>query len=195
MSFFDTTITQSRKILGRSTGLHKSVRNWLENLHGHLTLKRLWKKTWLPYRSVQENCFLWQLIYRIPAKQRWRSQGQEVEAEDLKCTRCQSYSIEDVIRCIWHCSESSAVGVGPRPSATRAGNVSLNLTYANVIRSTSGGGIEKPEFLKMLWALIASICWYTVMESPMSHYMKGKKSSASTILARVRSRLRTYWSW
>ncbi|CAM6091751.1 unnamed protein product [Calypogeia fissa] len=33
---------------------------------------QLWENTWISYRAAKENCFFWQVLYRVLATQRWR---------------------------------------------------------------------------------------------------------------------------
>lgn len=50
---------------------HGALRKWEVQLGSPIS-ESIWTSTWLSYRSAAENTFLWQLIYRIPATNRWR---------------------------------------------------------------------------------------------------------------------------
>lgn len=50
---------------------HKALGKWETQLNA-LIPENVWMTTWLPGRSSCENAFLWQLVYRVIATQRWR---------------------------------------------------------------------------------------------------------------------------
>lgn len=50
---------------------HGALRKWTEEL-GRPIPDDVWQFTWMDFRSAAENTFLWQILYRILATQRWR---------------------------------------------------------------------------------------------------------------------------
>lgn len=66
----------------------------------------MWLETWINCRLAAENTFLWQLIYRIPATNRWRHPDRNATDPDTWCPRCQLNTPEDVFHCIWDCRKS-----------------------------------------------------------------------------------------
>lgn len=52
--------------------LHIGPHRWTVELAWFPQQSALWIPLWKDYRSAVENCFLWQLTYRIPATNHWR---------------------------------------------------------------------------------------------------------------------------
>lgn len=66
----------------------------------------VWSLTWMEYRSAAENTFLWRLLYRILATQRWRFPDRPASDPEMWCTRCSLHVTEDLFHCIWNCPMS-----------------------------------------------------------------------------------------
>lgn len=84
---------------------HGALTKWNGQL-GHQIPDALWQVTWITYRSAAENTFLWQLIYRIPATNKWRLPDRSATDPDTWCPRCPLRTPEDSFHCIWACPAS-----------------------------------------------------------------------------------------
>jgi hypothetical protein len=71
--FFDTSTAHIRKIKDTSTTPHTALQKWRERANWAPDMKQVWKETWFPFRSAKENCFFWQVLYQIPATNKWRN--------------------------------------------------------------------------------------------------------------------------
>jgi hypothetical protein len=69
---FDTTTRHMRSLMGRKGLIHRALIKWQMGSAWTANTGKLWRATWVPFRSAKENCFLWQIIYRTPATQKWR---------------------------------------------------------------------------------------------------------------------------
>lgn len=48
----------------------------------------IWTSTWLTFQGACENTFLWQLVYRVIARQHWRFPTRSALDPSTWCTRC-----------------------------------------------------------------------------------------------------------
>lgn len=83
------------------------------------------------FRGASENTFLWQLLSRAIATQRWRFPSVPIDDPQLRCTRCVLGVNEDIVHCVWGCPLSQPCwqwGMGL-------------LTASSEIRH-SGGGLQ-----------------------------------------------------
>lgn len=94
-------LMQARQHLGP----HSALEKWSFQIHRQVD-EDVWRDTWVPYRSAAENTFLWQLLYRIPATNRWRFPDRPTADPATWCVRCSSNSTEDVLHYIWECPNS-----------------------------------------------------------------------------------------
>lgn len=86
-------------------GGHGALEKWNVQLGSRIP-DSLWEVTWMTYRSAAENTFLWQLLYRIPATNKWRLPDRPALDPDTWCPRCPSNTPEDSFHCIWACPAS-----------------------------------------------------------------------------------------
>lgn len=84
---------------------HAALHKWHNQL-GTPVPSDVWQLTWIDFRSAAENTFLWQLLYRIPATQRWRLLGRPATDPETWCSRCNLQVTEDLFHCIWDCPTS-----------------------------------------------------------------------------------------
>lgn len=84
---------------------HLALEKWRNQL-GSQVPTSIWGQTWLNFRSANENTFLWQLIYRVIATQRWRFPTKSPLDPSTWCTRCNLGIREDIMHCIWSCPHS-----------------------------------------------------------------------------------------
>lgn len=86
--------------------LHGALAKWAIQLNRPV-LADVWTDTWISYRSMAENTFLWQLIYRIPATNKWRFPDRAASDPDTWCVRCQQRCPEDLLHCMWACPNAN----------------------------------------------------------------------------------------
>lgn len=158
-----------------------------------LHLPTLWKETWLSFRSSTENCFLWQLIYRIPATQHWRFPDLPPTDRQTWCTRCDRGVMEDIIHCIWLCPVSREVWrwVGYVLSiSTSQQNSTPLIRPANVfvaLEFPSDLGVPKP-----LWDILRAATPWNIWKDRSRHFIEDVPSRAETVIHKVWFRLRIY---
>lgn len=63
---------------------HGALRKWEHQIACTIPAD-VWQMTWIPYRLAAENTFLWQLLYRIPATNKWRFPNFPVMNPDTWC--------------------------------------------------------------------------------------------------------------
>lgn len=108
--FFDTSTQHLRHIQHHGYGFpHNRIQQWQYRLQIQIHLPSLWWEIWRPFRSSSENCFLWQMIYQIPAIQHWRFPHLPASDSQTWCTRCTIDNQEDIVHCIWGCPISQRV--------------------------------------------------------------------------------------
>lgn len=194
VEFFNTSTSHLRSIQITPEGLpHKRVRQWQTLFRVDLHLPSLWRETWIPMRSSTENCFLWQLIYRVPATQHWRFP--DLPPTDCRtwCTRCEMNVMEDIVHCIWQCPISRetwrwvnyllsiSMPLGDRSPLIRSAHVFVALGFPY------NSGIPKT-----LWTILRAATAWHIWKNRCTHYMEGTPSQAATIIHKVWSRLRIY---
>lgn len=90
---------------------HSAITKWELQLNCSIPAD-IWTSTWLLYRSAIENAFLWQLIYRVIATQRWRFPSRPTTDETTWCTRCSGGHHENVLHRLWDCEISLQMNAG-----------------------------------------------------------------------------------
>lgn len=81
-------------------GAHLALAKWTNQLHQAVD-NEVWRFTWISYRSAAENTFLWQILYRIPATNKWRHPDLPATDPATWCVRCQLGAQEDLLHCLW----------------------------------------------------------------------------------------------
>lgn len=76
--------------------------NWSAQLQYGLEINEACKTIWQPFLAVKESCFAWQILYQIPATNKWRHQGISNSEEEQQCKRCKG-AIEDTKHCLLDC--------------------------------------------------------------------------------------------
>lgn len=67
----------------------------------HIQHSDVWTPLWKDYRSVMENCFLWQVMYKILVTNHWRFPLAGQAQPKTWCSSCTKGSLEDVTHCFW----------------------------------------------------------------------------------------------
>lgn len=81
-------------------GTHPALAKWTNQLRKPIE-NDIWRFTWISYRSAAENTFLWQILYRIPATNKWRHPDSPATDPATWCVRCQLGVQEDLLHCLW----------------------------------------------------------------------------------------------
>lgn len=194
VEFFDTTTAHLRAIqLPVERTPHKRIRQWQTMFRLDLHLPSLWHATWLPFRSASENCFLWQLVYRIPATQHWRFP--ELPATDPRtwCTRCDRQRMEDIIHCIWSCPVSREVWKWVNYvlciSAPLSDRSPLLQPAQIFIAVEFHDHFSIP---KQLWATLRATTTWCIWKARCKHFMEGNRCLSTSIIYKIWARLGVY---
>jgi hypothetical protein len=103
LSIFATSTWHMWKLQSTTTRVHSALVRWREEAGWSPNMRNLWRDTWVPFRSAKENSFLWQVIYRIPATQKWGHPHLERLDTETHCTRCRRQRQEDITHFLWTC--------------------------------------------------------------------------------------------
>lgn len=171
---------------------HSAFSKW-ENQLACTIPTEIWNFTWIPYCSAAENTFLWQLLYRIPATNRWRFPDRPSTDPNTWCPRCPLNVLEDNLHCIWACGTSrrcwewcsqliSWVASGHH----RGGQ----LTPAHVL-------VGEPlpvswDAPHRLWHTIRAIMCWTIWKNRNLHVFTGEISNTDRMIGQAWARLRVY---
>lgn len=194
VEFFNTSTPHLRSLLTLIDARpHKRICQWQTFFQLELNLPSLWRDTWLPFRSMSENCFLWQMLYRIPATQHWRFPGLPPTDRQTWCTRCDTHEMEDIVHCIWSCPVSREVWKW----------VNFLLCFSTthtdrspLLRSTHVFVAEAfPIHFRIpthLWAILRAAAAWAIWKDRCNHFLEGSQSSSISIIHKIWFRLRTY---
>lgn len=64
---------------------------------------------WKDYRAATKNCFLWQVVYGVPATNHGRFPLAGQTQPETWCTQCPDQTLEDLMHCFWRCPETQEV--------------------------------------------------------------------------------------
>lgn len=102
----DTSTSQLRALQAQNRFKpHGALSKWETELGCNIPID-IWSGMWLNFRGASENTFLWQLVYRVIATQKWRFPALPAVDPQVHCTRCDLGVREDVVHCVWGCSLS-----------------------------------------------------------------------------------------
>jgi hypothetical protein len=107
--FFDTSTSHLRQLQSKPPILHSAILKWQGRTNWTPNMRQLWRETWWPYRSQKENAFLWQIIYQIPATQKWQHPTLTSLDVATHYTRCTMHEQEDIVLCVWTCPQAVPV--------------------------------------------------------------------------------------
>lgn len=101
---FETDTTHLRLLLNPPvTEMHVGLQKWAKFSVQVPPPKALWTDTWKPFRAAKINCFLWQLIYRIPATNVCRWPKLPRTHEDTHYKRFTNREAKEINHCFWEC--------------------------------------------------------------------------------------------
>lgn len=188
-----TSTAQLRKMQAtRRLGRHAALVKWELHLNC-LIPDNIWESMWLKCRSASENVFLWQLVYRVIATQKWRFPTRAAVDETTWCTRCRGGHQEDVIHCIWGCEKSQQCwewGNFMLGTASLPGPGLVRLTPAQIFIADSLP-VEwrvSEKLWQLLWAIV---CWQ-VWKDRNEHIFEGKSSDPINVIHKSWLRLGMY---
>lgn len=171
---------------------HSALTKWETQLNCTIT-PSIWSGIWLNFRSASENTFLWQLLYRAIATQRWRFPRQHHTDATTWCTRCTQGTQEDVFHCIWACPISiqcwkwgesilQAAAVDPLDRIT--------LTPAHVfVAQALPTQWHCPE---RLWQILKGVLCWQIWKNHNEHYMAEQPADPHRVIRKAWHRLGTY---
>jgi hypothetical protein len=99
---FEVSTEKLRNFRRTPQGFHKSIQKWSRQVEWAPN-KRMWKQVWIAGRAAKESCFLWQVLYQIPATNKWRFPTAPAYDTRTHCKRCQRGFREDLMHCLWIC--------------------------------------------------------------------------------------------
>lgn len=144
----------------------------------------VWQLTWIEFRSAAENTFLWQLIYRIPATQRWRFPDRPSTDPETWCSRCNLQVTEDIFHCIRDCHKSrqcwdwcAALLSWVSPGTQAA--IQLQPEHV-LIAAALPQAWETPD---RLWQTIRAIICWIILKDRNGHIFGGDQSYVSRMIA------------
>lgn len=106
-ALLNTSTRQLHRLLARQRSTpHSALQKWTTSLACEIP-PTIWGSIWVSSRGASENVFLWQLLYRIIATQKWRFPRSSATDPHTWCTRCTLGIREDIIHCIWNCPISA----------------------------------------------------------------------------------------
>lgn len=105
-SLLNSSTSQLKILQARAlTSEHGTLNKWVTQL-GRPISEAIWHEMWILYRSAAENTFMYQLIYRIPATNKWHLSDRPATDADTWCPWCNLHLFEDTLHCLWDCSTS-----------------------------------------------------------------------------------------
>lgn len=163
------------------------------NRHGALTKweiqlnmcipDHIWVSTWMSGRSACKNSFLWQLVYRVIATQRWHFPTRLDSDVSTWCTRCAGSEQEDIVHCIWgfgilrQCWTWAEFLLG---LAARPGSHNVNLNSAHVF--IAAPLLKEWHAPGKLWNLLRAVVCWQVWKDRNLHFFEGKRSDPIKII-------------
>lgn len=153
----------------------------------------IWKVTWLNYRRVNENTFMWQLLYRVIATQRWRFPARANTDATTWCTRCTEATQEDVLHCLWSCPLSTQCwqwGESILQAASGDAHNQITLLPEHIfLAQPLPAHWQCPE---RLWHLLKAIVSWQIWKNRNEHYMAAQPTNAHRVIRKSWARLGTY---
>lgn len=171
---------------------HIALNKWENQLNVPIP-ENIWMSTWLAGRSVCENAFLWQLMYRVIATQRWHFPGRLTSDASTWCSRCLRGVQEDVFHCIWDCTVSRTCWRwcgGILGLASRGGLLLVNLDPAQIFI-----GEPLPENWHIpdkLWQFMRAIVCWQIWKDRNAHFIEGQRSDPEKVIHTAWHRLGIY---
>lgn len=171
---------------------HLALQKWQIQLDTP-TPSRLWAQTWLNFRSANENTFLWQLVYRVIATQRWRFPTRSNQDISTWCTRCELGLREDIMHCIWSCPLSYSCwqwGESMLSAASQNGSVCSRLLPSNVFLAEPLPDLwQVPE---RFWQILRAVLCWQIWKDRNGHYLADKPANAHRVIRKSWQRLSVY---
>lgn len=171
---------------------HSALTKWELQLNCNIPVD-IWASTWCSYRSAGENTFMWQLVYRIIATQKWRFPTRIDSDESTWCTRCSAGVREDVMHCIWSCRISRQCWQWCKfmlRAVAHGNRTPINLDPAHIFIA-----VPIPEEWHIplrFWHLMRVIICWQIWKDRNVHFFEGKRSVCETVIHKSWHRLGLY---
>lgn len=173
--------------------LHIGPHKWTVEFSWTPRPSLLWNPLWKSYRAEIENCFLWQIMYRIPATDQWRFPLAGETQPETWCTRCQGRALEDVTHCFWACPKSMEIWDWIRMLVQRA--VQSQTSYVTLTAPHVLLGRNLPAHYKISnrwWSTIRAAALWQIWKLRCARCMDHKPSSALILRSKIWHRLQVY---
>lgn len=176
----------------RATEPHSALRRWVVQL-GRPIPEDIWHFTWLSFRSAAENTFLWQILYQIPATQKWRFPGRDRDDPVTWCSRCSLQVPEDTLHCIYGCPPARRCwdwGAYILQIAAHPSNVHFVLQPAHIMLADP---LPMAWDLPMqLWHTLRAILCWLIWKDRNGHVSDRERSDSQGVIALAWHRLGLY---
>lgn len=189
----DSSTAQLRKMMAsRRLVRHSALSKWEVRLNC-LVPENVRENPWLKCRSARENTFLWQLVYRVIATQKWRFLTRSAMEEITWCTRCRGGHQEDVEHYIWGCEKSRLCwewGDYLLGSVCLSGPGQVRLTPAQIFISDPlpvAWGVQEN-----FWQVLREILCWQVWKNRNEHCFEGTPSDPNKVIHKAWHRLGIY---
>lgn len=159
---------------------HLALRKWEGQLACHIP-PEVWHKISVKFWGANENIFLWQLVYRVIATQRWRLPSLPATDASTWCTRCDGQLREDITHCIWSCPSSFRCWewgmdllLAISANHHRTGGLQITLSPAHVFL-----GQPLPvewQIPRRFWQVLRVVLCWQVWKSRNEHFMANRRS-------------------
>lgn len=159
---------------------HLALTKWVNQLQCDMP-GAIWTTTWLNYRSANENTFMWQLLYRVIATQRWRFPSRDPTDPTTWCTRCTEATQEDVTHCLWSCPISAHCwrwGESILQAASGNAHNQITLLPEHIFMAQPlPAHWQSPE---RLWQILKAIVSWQIWKNRNEHYMAAQPANAQS---------------
>lgn len=169
-TFFATSTAHIRRMLNQPRPApHVALQRWIDEHSWNGDFGRLWRETWHPKSSQDENAFAWQMIYGVPTTLVYRLRWIPINDPSLRCTRCSLLTPETIDHTIFGCPASQQIWewvntlLTTLSASTRAASVSLLQVFmADQVNSS---------IPQLLWRILRKISCFCIWKARNDHFI------------------------
>lgn len=176
----------------RSRAPHVAIQRWVTKHGWNSDLGRLWKETWHPKISQDENTFAWQMIYGIPTTLVYRHHWISITDPSLRCTRCSRLQPETIQHTIFSCPASQDIWAWVNILLTSL-STSTSLPPLTLLQVFMADPVHStiPQFL---WQILRKIASFCIWKAQNEHYIPLHPIpwNRNVVIAHIWSRVRIY---
>lgn len=142
---------------------------------------------------MSENNFLWQMIYRMPATNKWRFPARPSSDPDTWCVRCQQQCPKDLLHCMWACPNANRCWMWCAEllawlSVTPQGGLQLNPAHILIAEALP----HEWDTPVRLWHTIRAIMSWIIWKDRNQHVFGGERSNVTRMIRLTWHRLSMY---